>query len=99
MSLVLLALGIAFIWHYIAPNGWLGMQPDGELIADDDWYRYNQRTGWALAFCGISLFVFTRMMRSEKSTSKYIAGSLISLLSSAVLASLAIELIAKIVTQ
>ena len=99
LSLLLLLFGLAFLWHYIAPNGWVGIQPEGEMITDDDWYSYNERTGWALAFCGITLFVFTRMMRKEKSAGKLIAGSLITLLSSAALAALAIELITQTLIQ
>jgi FtsH-binding integral membrane protein len=98
-SLTLLLFGLAFLWHYIAPNGWIGIQPDVEMITDDDWYRYNERTGWALAFCGITLFFFTRMMRKEKSTTKLIIGSLITLLSSAALASLILELINQLINK
>ena len=99
LSAFLLLFGLAFLWHYIAPNNWIGIQPEGDLVTDDDWYRYNERTGWALAFCGITLFVFTRMMRKEKSPVTFSIGSLITLFTSAALAALVIELITQMLTQ
>ena len=95
LSLLLLVCGFAFLWHYIAPNTWFGIAPEGDMPTDDDWYVYNERTGWALAFCGFTLLVFAWFMRKEKSTWKYIVGSLLTLFSTAALAALAIELIMK----
>lgn len=93
-SVLMLLLGLAFVWHYVPPNNWLGVMPEGDFVEDESWYQQNTLMGWALAFCGITTMSFAFFTRKQaKRVGRYVIGVLISLVLSAILASIAIELV------
>jgi hypothetical protein len=93
-SLLTLLLGMAFIWHYIPPNGWLGIMPEGDFVEDELWYQQNTLMGWALVFCGFTTLSFAFFTRRQAiKPGRYVLGVLVSLALSLVLATLALELV------
>jgi hypothetical protein len=94
MSLVLLATGFGFLWHYIGPNPFFGIAPEGEMPTDDDWYALNNLTGWALIFIGVVSAMLSIQLRKLPSRGKYAASVFIGLAISVVLAAVFLEIVA-----
>jgi hypothetical protein len=94
MSLVFLCTGLAFLWHYIGPNPFFGIAPEGEMPTDDDWYALNNLTGWALAFIGVVSAMLSIQLRKLPSRGKYAASVFIGLAISVVLAAVFLEILA-----
>jgi hypothetical protein len=93
-SMLMVLLGIAFIWHYIPPNNWLGILPEAEYIEDELWYKQNAWLGWALVFCGFTTFSFAFFTRKQAAqTGRYVLGVLVALALSLVLATIALEVL------
>lgn len=99
LSLVLFGTGLAFLWYYIVPNPILGIAPEGDMPTDDDWYRLNYFTGWALIFCGVVTGMLSLQLRKLASRKKYALSVLIGLAISVVLASFFLEFIAQTINN
>ncbi len=93
-SILMLLLGMAFIWHYIPPNNWLGILPEGEFVEDELWYKQNAWMGWALVFCGFTTLSFAFFTRKQATNmGRYVLGVLVALSLSLVLATILLEVL------
>jgi uncharacterized membrane protein len=94
--LMLLAVGILFIFQSIPPNDFLGLDPGESYAGDEFWYELNIFTGWALTFCSLStgMLMFALASR-QKGAFRLFLSTFTALILSSFLSAIFIELVTK----
>ena len=97
---LMITLGLAYIWQAVPASEITGIAPPEGMDTEEGWYAFNEITGWALLFCGLTTGIFLFAISSKiKKASSFALLAIAALAVSIILASVAAELLTIILVK